>query len=177
MSDPTDFDRLLAGLTLREEDHVFIPVGKQSAAVTALHNELAGLLDDDVPDEERSMADSFTARREDLQARIVAQIEADHADAPRVRLRALTDDVVKGIDSEIAAMVRDAQATESTMTREEANTAGVLRQIQAAIIPEPSLEQVQQLRSKLNAGEWARLVNHVTALAIEEAEEVTYPNS
>lgn len=178
-ADQTDFDRLLSGLTLHEEDHVFIPIGKQSAAVAALHNELAGLLDDDgEPAGEHALGESFTDRRDDLNRRIAEQIEADHKDAHRIRLRALTDADLKAIMAEIDAMILDAEKTKTVLTREAANTAAIVRQVQRAICSiDITLEQVEQLRGRLNSGEWGRLVTHVMTMSAAEAEDVTHPNS
>ena len=178
MSTTPDFDKWLEGLPLIEEDHVFLPIGKQSAELTELYNERAALLDpvpDDVPEAERPMSESYSDRRNEIDERIAELLEKEHPDAPRIRLRALSDEDVTEAADEVEAM-RDANDRELIVSRKvvEINARLIAR---AAVSPVMSTDDARLLRRKINKGEWARLVDHVNALALAQAEEETLGNS
>lgn len=178
MSTTPDFDKWLDDLPLIEEDHVFLPIGQQSDELTALYNERAALLEptpDEVPEAERPMSESYTDRRNDIDERIAALLEEQHPNAPRIRLRALSDEDVTDAAEEVDAM-RDAEGRELIVSRKvvEINARLIAR---AAVKPAMTPEDARLLRRRINKGEWARLVDHVNALALAQAEEETLGNS
>lgn len=169
----TDFAKWLNGLPAVEEDHVFTPIGAQSERMTALLNERAQLLerpaDDEEPAGERSLAETYTDHRDRLDREIAEQLEVDHPDAVRIRLRGISDLDIEEIADELVALGID----ERKKVIEQS-----LRMIaRAAVAPELSVDEVRMLRRRLNQGEWARLLDHVVRLMRQEAEAVDLPNS
>lgn len=177
MSTP-DFDKWLDGLPLYEEDHVFLPVGQQSDELTALYNQRAALLEptpEGVPEAERSMAESYTDARDALDAQIAEMLEKDHPKAPRIRLRAITDEDVTDAGTEVLALTNgDGKPLDTTQQIVEANLRYISR---ATVEPKLSVDDVRLLRSRINRGEWARLVDHVNELSLRESSEANLPNS
>ena len=178
MSNALDFDKWLDGLPLIEEDHVFLPIGQQSDELTDLYNERANLLEpvpDGVPEEERSMADSYSERRDEIDARIAELLEQQHPDAPRLRLRAISDEDVDEASEEVSELrTGDDKPLPAARQIVELNLRLIAR---ASADPKLSTEDVRLLRRRLNKGEYARLVDHVNALALAQAEEETLGNS
>ena len=194
-----DFGRWLDGLGAVEEDHVFTPVGQQSLAMTTLLNERAAILQQAATghltaDNEAALAGgdaavgattgaqvetavgaSYTDALADVDARIAAQLEADHPDAPRFRLRGISDDDYSEVQAELQQVIDGGKVT---WTREQATVEGNLRLVALAItVPaNVTLQDVRVLRKKLNRGEWARLMEHVTRLAYRDAEATDLPN-
>lgn len=177
-----NFASWIDGIPTLEEDHVFIPIGAQSDRLTELYNERANLLEKPKePEEEgltgggeRSLAESFTDRRAEIDRLIAEQLEEDHPDAPRIRLRGVSDTDVEEINDEIAAIQVEGKPLSRDKARIEQNIRFVAR---AAIIPEMTPQDVRILRKKLNRGEWSRLLDHVTTLTFQESEGVDVPNS
>ena len=173
-----DFDKWLDGLPLVEEDHVFLPIGKQSDELTELHNERAALLEptpEGVPEGERSMAESYTDRRDEIDARIAELLEQEHPDAPRIRLRALSDEDVTDASEEVSNLTgEDGKPLDMGRQIVEVNLRLIAR---SAVEPNLSTEDARLLRRRLNKGEWARLVDHVNTMALADAEQATLPNS
>jgi hypothetical protein len=178
-----DFQKWLDGLGAVEEDHLFTPVGAQSEAVTALLVQRAALLErtasDDDEDEqaagERAVGESYTEARDSLDAQIAAQLEADHPDAPRFRLRGLSDDDFTAVNAEVLALTDNAKLK---LTIQQANAEASMRMVQRAILTPQgvTLQDVRVLRKTLNRGEWARLLDHVNRLATADAEATDLPN-
>lgn len=174
-----DFQKWLAGLGAVEEDHIFIPIGAQSHAVTLLHNERAQLLaaasgEEDIADGDKAIGESFTESLADLDARIAAQIEEDHPEAPRLRLRGLSDDDLDEIRLEVSDLAKADEKMTNVHVSAEINTRTVHR---AIIIPAgATLDDIKTLRKTLNRGEWARLLSHVMTLADADAEAASLPN-
>ncbi|NUP03540.1 MAG: hypothetical protein HOW59_37020 [Nonomuraea sp.] len=187
-----NFETWLQGLGSVEADHVFTPVGKQSPAMTRLLVERAAIMEqaatggvsDDVEEAlggesavgevERAVGQSYTESLDDIDARIAAQLEEDHPDAPRFRLRGLTDDDYTEVQKEIVKLTerKGAKWTDQDL-KVEAN----LRFIQRAVLePAMTLMDARALRKHLNRGEWARLLSHVTRLANLDAEATDLPN-
>lgn len=184
-----DINKFVAGLPVVEEDHIFTPVGSQSDAVTLLLNERAALLenpepsgeseDGGVPASERSLADTYTDRRDELDRKIVEQLEADHPDAPRIRLRGLSDEDINAIQDEIAEIAEKAENGNRAMEVRARNllVESNLRLVSRATVqPQFSTEDVRILRKSLNRGEWARLLDHVNRLMAKEAGVGEVPN-
>jgi len=187
-----NFDAWLDGLGAVEEDHVFTPVGKQTPAMTALLNERVAILEQaatgtisgdteaavgeaGVGQVEKAVGASYTDAVDDIDARIAAQLEKDHPDAPRFRLRGISDDDYSEVQAELQQVIDGGKVT---WTREQATVEGNLRLVARAIIvpANVTLQDVRVLRKKLNRGEWARLMEHVTRLAYRDAEATDLPN-
>jgi len=186
-----NFDAWLEGLGAVEADHIFTPVGKQSPEMTRLLVERAAILEqaatgnisDDVEaaigeagvgEVERAVGESYAQTLDDIDARIAAQLEKDHPDAPRFRLRGLSDDDFTQVQEELEKRTqrKNAKWTDQQL-RVEAN----LRFIQRATIePSMTLMDARTLHKRLNRGEWARLLSHVTRLANLDAEATDLPN-
>ncbi|HEY1175510.1 MAG TPA: hypothetical protein VGF17_05085 [Phytomonospora sp.] len=186
-----NFETWLQGLGSVEADHVFTPVGKQSPAMTRLLVERAAIMEQaatqtvsadveaaigesGVAEVERAVGESFTETLDDIDARIAAQLEKDHPDAPRFRLRGLTDDDYTEVQKEIVKLTerKGAKWTDQDL-KVEAN----LRFVQRAVLEPPmTLMDARALRKHLNRGEWARLLSHVTRLANLDAEATDLPN-
>ena len=175
MSTP-DFDAWLAGIPSVTEDHVFTPIGRQTQAMTDLLNERAALIPDDPenPDPEQALGEEgYTERRDRLDALIAAQLEKDHADAPRMLLRGLSDEDLQDIYTEVETLDPDKKWTAATRATEIS-----LRYVtRAAVTPTVTLDQARRMRAGINRGEWGRLLDHITRLMAAEAEAVDLPNS
>lgn len=183
-----DFSAWLDGLPVVEEDHIFTPIGKQTAEMTRLLNERAALLEQPadvdegtIAEPERSLGESYTERRDELDEQIHAQLEADHPDAPRIRLRGLSDEDFTDVAAEVEKLNEDRKAVskdgKTGMSRDEVVVQANLRYIaRAAVSPTLTVEDVALLRKRLNQGEWGRLVDHVNRLSHAEAEAVDFPN-
>jgi hypothetical protein len=176
----SDLERLLDGLPLVEEDHVFAPVGPGlSPEVIQLMNERANLLeprkdDEDGPADERALGESYTERRDSLDEQITEALAEEHPDAPRVRLRGLSDEDFTDVAAEVNAM----QVEGKPLSRDRVIVESNLRYVSRAMVaPEMNPQDVRVLRKKLNQGEWARLLDHVNRLARSNAEQATLPNS
>lgn len=187
-----NFESWLAGLGSVEEDHVFTPVGKQSPEMTRLLLERQAILEQaatqtissdveaalgegSVGQVEKAVGESFTDSIDDIDARIAAQLEKDHPDAPRFRLRGLTDDDYTEVQREVVKLTerKNAKWTDQDL-KVEANLRFIAR---AVLIPAGmTLEDARVLRTRLNRGEWARLLSHVTRLANLDAEATDLPN-
>lgn len=173
-----DFESWLDGLGAVEEDHVFMPLGSQSQALTDLYLERATILeetkDGEIVPGERGVGESYSATLDDVDRRIAEQLEQDAPEAPRFRLRGLSDDDYTSVTAE----VEEWKKTNQGKTRAEENAEGNIRCIHRAIVvPEGvTLEDVRLLRQKLNRGEWGRLLSHVTRLAEQDAEATSIPN-
>lgn len=187
-----NFESWLAGLGSVEEDHVFTPVGKQSPEMTRLLVERQAILEQaatqtissdveaalgegSVGQVEKAVGESFTDSIDDIDARIAAQLEKDHPDAPRFRLRGLTDDDYTEVQREIVKLTerKGAKWTDQDL-KVEANLRFIAR---AVLVPAGmTLEDARVLRTRLNRGEWARLLSHVTRLANLDAEATDLPN-
>jgi hypothetical protein len=187
-----NFDAWLQGLGAVEEDHVFTPVGKQSPAMTRLLNERVAILEQGatsglsadveaaigesgVAEVERAVGESFSDTLDDIDARIMEQIEKDHPDAPRFRLRGLSDDDFTEIQTELKKLL---DLKGKTWTDQALNVEANLRMVaRSVVIPERiTTQDVRILRQKLNRGEWARLIAHVNRLANADAEATDLPN-
>lgn len=183
MTTYSDLDRLLDGLPLVEEDHVFAPVGSAlSPEVIQLMNQRAALLDkptqvdgetiDDGP--ERSLGESYTETRDSLDEQIVDALAEAHPDAPRVRLRGLSDDDFSEVATEIGVMKIEGKP----LTREQIVVEANLRYVARAMVaPEMTSQDVRIMRKRLNQGEWARLLDHMNRLARAHSGQVNLPNS
>lgn len=187
-----NFESWLAGLGSVEEDHVFTPVGKQSPEMTRLLVERNAILEQaatqtissdveaalgegSVGQVEKAVGESFTDSIDDIDARIAAQLEKDHPDAPRFRLRGLTDDDYTEVQREVVKLTerKGAKWTDQDL-KVEANLRFIAR---AVLVPAGmTLEDARVLRTRLNRGEWARLLSHVTRLANDDAEATDLPN-
>lgn len=182
------FTKWLAGLGAVEEDHVFVPIGTQSQEMTRLLNERDALHveqqrttaegEEDAPAGERALGASFSESLAELDAQIAAQLEADHPEAPRFLLRGLSDDDYVEIRKELDAIAEEREDEGKQMSGLETMVESNLRAIQRAIVvPEGiTLGDVRLLHKKLNRGEWARLLQHVTRLANLDAETTDLPN-
>jgi len=186
-----NFDAWLEGLGAVEADHVFTPVGKQSAAMTRLLVERAAILEQaatggvssdvegaigesGVAEVERAVGESYSETLDDIDARIAEQLEKDHPDAPRFKLRGLSDDDFTQVQEELEKLTlrKGAKWTDQQL-RVEAN----LRFVQRAVVePAITLMDARTLHKRLNRGEWARLLSHVTRLANLDAEATDLPN-
>ena len=173
-----DFDAWLAGIGAIEEDHVFIPIGAQSAALTALYEERATILDEteggEVVPGERGVGESYSATLDDVDERIAAQLELDHPEAPRMRLRGLSDDDYTQVTREVDKWAQENPDRTPLEQVVEGNVRCIARAVK---IPEDvTIDNIRTLRETLNRGEWARLLSHVTRLAQKDAEETSVPN-
>jgi hypothetical protein len=177
-----DFTQWVDGIASIEEDHVFTPIGRQTKAMTDLLNERAALLDrpaveaesgEHVQDGERALGETYTERRDELDALIEEQLEQDHPDAPRIRIRALSDEDIEAIDEEVRAIKVAGKLLDRTKAVVEANLRIIAR---ASVQPPMTPEDVRVLRRKLNRGEYARLLDHVNRISLAEAEAVDLPN-
>ena len=194
-----NFENWLDGLGAVEADHIFTPVGRQSPAMTRLLNERAAILEQAATGTlagdtetalgggdaavgaalagqvETAVGESYSDALDDVDARIAAQLEADHPDAPRFRLRGISDDDYSEVQAELQQVIDGGKVT---WTREQATVEGNLRLVARAItVPaNVTLQDVRVLRKKLNRGEWARLMEHVTRLAYRDAEATDLPN-
>lgn len=172
-------EQLLDGLPLVEDDHVFAPVGPGlSPEVIQLLNERARLLeaptDDEGPSDERALGEGYTQRRDSLDAQIVETLAEEHPDAPRVRLRGLSDEDFSDVAEEVTAI----QVEGKPFTRDRFVIECNLRYVARAMLaPEMTQQDVRILRKRLNQGEWARLLDHVNRLARSNAEQASLPNS
>jgi hypothetical protein len=187
MSD-IDINEWVQGISVVTEDHIFTPIGSQSDRMTELLNERAALLEnigkspelgeDEVPGEhavgEHAIGESYTARRDELDKEIQAQLEADHPDAPRIQLRGLSDEDIEEIQDEVLALEVEGKKLDARKGLVETNLRMVSR---ASVSPHFSPQDVRILRKRLNAGEWARLLDHCTRLMTNEAEAVDLPSS
>lgn len=194
LADPAnpDWDRWLDDLGSVEEDHIFTPVGKQTVEMTRLLNERAAILEEAATGHlsgdteaaigslaaaqvERAVGESYTTALSDIDRRIADQLELDHPNAPRFRLRGLSDDDYTEVRDEIAKLIEGGQVK---WTQQQAMVEANLRCVaRAVVIPAGATTQsIRQLRKKLNRGEWARLLTHVTALANTDAEATDLPN-
>lgn len=177
-------EQLLDGLPLVEDDHIFAPVGPSlSPEVIQLLNERARLLeaptDDEGPADERALGEGYTQRRDSLDAQIVETLAEEHPDAPRVRLRGLSDEDFSDVAAEVTKIHTDLlEAKEPGLSRDGFNIETNLRYIARAIsAPTMDLDGVRELRRRLNQGEYARLLDHVNRLARSNAEQASLPNS
>ena len=173
-----NFEKWLNGISVVEEDHVFTPIGSQSERMTELLIERSKLLEDtesegeDGP--ERSLAETYTERRNAIDKEIKEQLGLDHPDAPRIRIRGVSDQDVEEIQDEILDIQVEGKPLNGVKMQRESNFRLVSR---ASVVPAMSPQDVRLLRKRLNAGEWARLLDHVTKLMVAEAEAVDLPNS
>jgi len=194
-----NFEKWLDGLGAVEADHIFTPVGRQSPAMTRLLNERAAILEQAATGTlagdtetalgggdaavgaalagqvETAVGESYSDALDDVDARIAAQLEADHPDAPRFRLRGLSDDDYTEVQAEIGKLT---DTKGKTWTDQELLVEANLRMVaRAVIVPAGVTDQdIRVLRSKINRGEWARLLRHVTDLANRDAEATDLPN-
>lgn len=178
MTGSPNFDAWLDGLGAVEEDHVFLLPGKVSPELAALYQERASLLTEDedgkVGPGELAAGESYTSALDDVDARIQARLEEESPDAPRFRLRGLSDDDYTESSKEVRAWL---EANEDA-TRDDIMVEGNVRAVaRAVVIPEGvTVDDIRKLRRKLNRGEWARLLSHVTRLAEADAEATSVPN-
>lgn len=190
MSTEPNFTQWMDGLSSVEEDHVFTPIGQQSDAVTELLIRRAALVPDEGIDlaelgledeeEERALtetkkapAKTYTEQRDEIDAQIAEQLEKDHPDAPRIRLRGLSDEDFEEVMTELAKIKVEGKPLNDQQVIVEANLRYVSR---AAVTPKMTPEDVRLLRRSINRGEWARLLDHMNRLAYKSADEVTHPN-
>lgn len=178
-----NIEQWLDGISVVEEDHVFTPVGSQSEKMTELLNRRANLMADFtqktdeeglVPEEERSLADSYTDVRDALDRDIAKQLELDHPDAMRARLRGLSDEDIEEIANELVEIRVEGKPLDANKMRVE----NALRLVSRSFVqPQMSVQDIRLLRRRLNQGEWARLLDHVMRLASSQSEAVDVPNS
>lgn len=187
-----NFDSWLEGLGAVEEDHIFTPVGRQSPAMTRLLNERAAILEQaatqtispevedaigeaGVAEVERAVGESFSETIDDIDGRIAVQLEKDHPDAPRFRLRGLSDDDFTAIQDEVRKLL---DLKSKKWTDQQINVEANLRMVARSVTQPEGIttQDVRILRQKLNRGEWARLLSHVTRLANADAEATDLPN-
>lgn len=184
----TNFDKWLDGVTGVEEDHVFVPIGQQSEKLSELLVRRAALHPDEgidlaalgLDEEERSLtepAKGYTERRDELDEQIAAQLEKDHPDAPRIRLRGLSDEDFEQVMDELADLKLERAKTRKPLTDQQVIVEANLRYVSRAVLTPPmTVGNVKLLRRKLNRGEWARLLDHMNRLTSVDAEQVTRPN-
>lgn len=179
MATSPNFDAWLDGLGAVEEDHVFMPPnGKISDELAGLYRQRQGLLKEDedgniVPGE-LAAGESYSGALDDIDERIHAQLQLEAPTAPRFRLRGLSDDDYTQANAE----VREWRQSHPDASRDEEIVEGNVRVIaRAVLIPEGvTVDDIRLLRTKLNRGEWARLLSHVTRLANDDAEATSVPN-
>ena len=184
MTTYSDLTRLLDGLPLVEEDHVFAPVGPAlSAEVRQLVDERNRLLEprdeeSDVVDE-RALGEGYTDRAASLDEQITEALADEHPDAPRIRLRGLSDADYVEVAAEVTQLgVQRVEAKKPQLSVDERTVESVVRYVARAIVePAVTVEDVREIRGRLNQGEWARLVTHVRQLGVASAEQATLPNS
>lgn len=183
-----DIDAWLDGDGAVQEDHMLLPPGRVS-------DELAGLLrarelllsgaepieTEEGPKGDRALGDKaigegYTAARDRIDAQIAEQLEREFPGAPRFRLRGLSDDDYAEIRAEVVEFRKlDPDRPEFDMeAMREMNVRAVARSM---VVPEATRDQAVRLRRKLNRGEWARLLDHVTRLANLDASATSLPNS
>jgi len=180
----SDLTRILDGLPLVEEDHVFAPVGPAlSAEVRQLIAERDALLEprDEESDtlDERALGEGYTDRAASLDEQITEALAEEHPDAPRIRLRGLSDADYVAVAAEVVQLgVERVEAKQPQLSIDERTVESVVRYVARAVVEPPmTADDVRVLRERLNQGEWARLVTHVRQLGVASAEQVTLPNS
>lgn len=183
MTTYSDLTRLLDGLPLVEEDHVFAPVGPAlSAEVRQLMTERDALLeprDEEINVDERALGEGYTDRAASLDEQITEALAEEHPDAPRIRLRGLSDADYVEVAAEVTQLgVERVQAKQPQLSIDERTVESVVRYVARAVVEPPvTVDHVRELRQRLNQGEWARLVTHVRQLGVASAEQATLPNS
>lgn len=183
MTTYSDLSRLLDGLPLVEEDHVFAPVGSVSPELAQLMAQRNALLEpageDDDAGDERALGEGYTDRAASLDEQITEALAEEHPDAPRIRLRGLSDEDYVAVNAEVVQLgVERVEAKQPQMSLDERTVESVIRYVARAVaIPEMSVDDVRVMRRKLNQGEWARLVTHIRVLGGATAEQASLPNS
>lgn len=177
---------LLDGLPIVEDDHVFAPVGPGlSPNVIQLLNERAALVEPRNDDEEAGLADEralgegYTERRDSLDIQIADALAEEHPEAPRIRLRGLSDEDFSEAAREVADLHNERiKKDQPGLSRDDFTIETNLRYVSRAIlIPETDIEGARTMRRKLNQGEWARLLDHINRLASANSEQASLPNS
>lgn len=182
MTTYSDLTRLLDGLPLVEEDHVFAPVGPAlSAEVRQLMAERDALLeprDEESDVDERALGEGYTDRAASLDEQITEALAEEHPEAPRIRLRGLSDADYVEVAAEVTQLgVQRVEAKQPQLSIDERTVESVVRYVARAVVePAVTVDHVRELRTRLNQGEWARLVTHVRQLGVASAEQVTLPN-
>lgn len=183
MTTYSDLTRLLDGLPLVEEDHVFAPVGPSlSAEVRQLMAERDALLeprDEESDVDERALGEGYTDRAASLDEQITEALAEEHPDAPRIRLRGLSDADYVAVAAEVTQLgVQRVEAKQPQLSIDERTVESVVRYVARAVVePVMTVDDVRVIRERLNQGEWARLVTHVRQLGVASAEQATLPNS
>ena len=188
-----NFEQWAAGLGAVEEDHLFPPPGRVSPTLAALLNERVAILEQAATGKisgdteaaigetaagevERAVGSSYADTVSDVDARIAAQVEAEFPDAPRMKLRGISDDDMVEIQEELAALTKT-KAGEK-MSRLQLTAEANLRMVARAVVEPPNVttQDMRLLRKQLTRGEWARLLAHVGRLADLDAEVTDLPN-
>ena len=185
MTTYSNLERLLDGLPLVEEDHVFAPVRPAlSPELAQLMAERNALLEpradeEEGPSDERALGEGYTQRAASLDEQINEALADEHPDAPRVRLRGLSDEDYVEVAAEVTQLgVERVKAEKPQLSIDERTVESVVRYVARAVtIPEMSVDDVRVLRRRLNQGEWARLITHVRQLGGASAEQASLPNS